>query len=220
MGKELAQERKVDGSVKKLLFLGSGGSGKSTLFKQLRSLHGAGFGDKDRLQFKEHIYAQITEQMRLVIECIEVWNEDAEEKTLELTAAGEEAKAKLMGHANATQVSIHSLSLCLSIHTSHIRNGRGLPTLYMPSQLLPLYFSVMMSAVSMCTQFNAAMAEVIKTLWVETAVKQIYDQRALMKIEDSSAYFWDEVDRVVDENFIPNDRDILLVRYRTTGLCP
>merc|ERR1712083_471332 len=68
------------------------------------------------------------------------------------------------------------------------------------------------------TQFNAAMAEVIKTLWVETAVKQIYDQRALMKIEDSSAYFWDEVDRVVDENFIPNDRDILLVRYRTTGV--
>ena len=64
------------------------------------------------------------------------------------------------------------------------------------------------------------MAEVIKTLWVETAVKQIYDQRALMKIEDSSAYFWDEVDRVVDENFIPNDRDILLVRYRTTGLRP
>ena len=113
MGKELAQERKVDGSVKKLLFLGSGGSGKSTLFKQLRSLHGAGFGDKDRLQFKEHIYAQITEQMRLVIECIEVWNEDAEEKTLELTAAGEEAKAKLMGHANATQVSIHSLSLSI-----------------------------------------------------------------------------------------------------------
>merc|ERR1712083_190576 len=68
------------------------------------------------------------------------------------------------------------------------------------------------------TQFNAAMAEVIKTLWVETAVKQIYDQRALMGIEDSSAYFWDEVDRVVDENFIPNDKDILLVRYRTTGV--
>merc|ERR1719382_1827159 len=68
------------------------------------------------------------------------------------------------------------------------------------------------------TQLTPAVAELIKTLWQEQSVKSIYDQRAVMKIEDSSAYFWDEVDRVVDENFIPNDRDILLVRYRTTGV--
>jgi guanine nucleotide-binding protein G(o) subunit alpha len=39
-----------------------------------------------------------------------------------------------------------------------------------------------------------------------------------MKIEDSSAYFWDNVDRIVSEDFVPNDKDILLVRYRTTGV--
>ena len=59
LNRELNQERRADGAIKKLLFLGSGGSGKSTLFKQLRSLHGSGFGDKDRLQFRDHIYAQI-----------------------------------------------------------------------------------------------------------------------------------------------------------------
>jgi len=171
VGRELAREKKADQSVKKLLFLGSGGSGKSTLFKQLRSLHGAGFGDKDRLQFKEHIFAQITEQMRLVLECIEMVNEEQEEdeKGLELSSEGEDAKLKLLGHATSTQL-------------------------------------------------TPEIAEVIKTLWKEEAVKQIYDQRALMKIEDSSAYFWNSVDRVVDGGFIPNDRDILLVRYRTTGV--
>ncbi len=38
-----------------------------------------------------------------------------------------------------------------------------------------------------------------------------------MKIDDSSAYFWDEVSRVAANEYVPNDKDILLVRYRTTG---
>jgi len=168
--KELDKGRKADNAVKKLLFLGSGGSGKSTLFKQLRSLHGSGFGDKDRLQFKDHIYAQITEQMKLVMECIEIYNEDnEEEKDLELSAAGQEARDKLLAHASSSQ-------------------------------------------------FSPAYAEVIKTLWAEDAVKKIYEDRAQMKIEDSSKYFWDAVDRIAESSFIPNDNDILLVRYRTTGV--
>eukprot|EP01084_Bolivina_argentea_P310788 537841_1 len=67
---------KKDQSVKKLLFLGSGGSGKSTMFKQLRTLHGTGYADKDRLHFKDHIFAQIVEQMRLCLECIEILKEE------------------------------------------------------------------------------------------------------------------------------------------------
>merc|ERR1719414_824676 len=39
-----------------------------------------------------------------------------------------------------------------------------------------------------------------------------------MKIEDSCAHFWNSVDRVQDAGFIPNDEDILYVRYRTTGV--
>eukprot|EP00487_Bulimina_marginata_P009723 TRINITY_DN4218_c0_g1_i2.p1 TRINITY_DN4218_c0_g1~~TRINITY_DN4218_c0_g1_i2.p1 ORF type:complete len:107 (-),score=18.91 TRINITY_DN4218_c0_g1_i2:166-486(-) len=39
-----------------------------------------------------------------------------------------------------------------------------------------------------------------------------------MKIDDSCAYFWDEVRRIAEADFVPNDKDILLVRYRTTGV--
>eukprot|EP01084_Bolivina_argentea_P144655 253736_1 len=67
LGKELQDEKRKDQSVKKLILLGSGESGKSTLFKQLRTLYGTGYADKDRLQFKDHIFAQIVEQMRLCL---------------------------------------------------------------------------------------------------------------------------------------------------------
>lgn len=59
----------------KLLFLGSGGSGKSTFFKQLRCIHGTGFSHKDRKVYKEHISAQIVEQMKRSVECIPFHNE-------------------------------------------------------------------------------------------------------------------------------------------------
>eukprot|EP01084_Bolivina_argentea_P215374 365636_1 len=43
--------------INKILLLGSAISGESTIFKQLRLLHGSGFSDKDRRVFKEHISA-------------------------------------------------------------------------------------------------------------------------------------------------------------------
>jgi len=169
LNRELNQQRRADNAIKKLLFLGSGGSGKSTLFKQLRSLHGSGFGEKDRLQFRDHIYAQIREQMRLALEAIDIANEEEDEKGYQLSAKGQEARDKLDSW---------------------------------PSQ----------------SGLNDAICEVIKVLWAEKAVKDVYENRKVTKIEDSTAYFWDEVDRIVASDFVPNDKDILLVRYRTTGV--
>ena len=55
-------------------------------------------------------------------------------------------------------------------------------------------------------------------MWKEDIIKGIYEERAIMKIEDSTQYFWENVDRIADPDFMPNDTDILLVRYRTTGV--
>ena len=68
---DLSQEHKSKTAVIKILCLGSGGSGKSTLFKQFRTIHGSGWTKQDRLTFVDHIHAQIIEQMKLVLECIE-----------------------------------------------------------------------------------------------------------------------------------------------------
>jgi len=52
----------------KLLFLGAGGSGKSTLFKQLRLLHGNGLKDNERLTYKQSIYQNIVEGMKTLLD--------------------------------------------------------------------------------------------------------------------------------------------------------
>eukprot|EP00735_Rhodelphis_limneticus_P010312 TRINITY_DN3042_c0_g1::TRINITY_DN3042_c0_g1_i1::g.22256::m.22256 TRINITY_DN3042_c0_g1::TRINITY_DN3042_c0_g1_i1::g.22256 ORF type:complete len:357 (-),score=115.21,sp/P20353/GNAI_DROME/48.74/4e-118,G-alpha/PF00503.15/3.2e-122,Arf/PF00025.16/0.21,Arf/PF00025.16/4.4e-12,Miro/PF08477.8/76,Miro/PF08477.8/0.73,Gtr1_RagA/PF04670.7/9.4,Gtr1_RagA/PF04670.7/0.9,AAA_29/PF13555.1/0.084,MMR_HSR1/PF01926.18/2.6 TRINITY_DN3042_c0_g1_i1:589-1659(-) len=53
-----AEKEKFDREIK-LLLLGAGDSGKSTVFKQIRLLYGTGFSNEDRVEFKEVIYGNI-----------------------------------------------------------------------------------------------------------------------------------------------------------------
>ncbi len=71
-------------NIKRLLFLGSG-SGKSTSFKQLRTIHGQVFLDKD------HIHSQVIEQPKNIIELYDELKEDfpTEFGHLKLSSNGE-----------------------------------------------------------------------------------------------------------------------------------
>merc|ERR1719350_412263 len=64
----MSAESKSQYRTNKLLFLGPGGSGKSTIFKQLQWLHAGGFNRSDALMLREHIFCQITGQMKVAID--------------------------------------------------------------------------------------------------------------------------------------------------------
>jgi len=178
LNQELNKQKSKDKYIKKLLFLGSGGSGKSTLFKQLRTIHGNGWSREDRLTFVDHIHAQIIEQMKLAIECIEF-------------LAGEEYgdDSKIPDDFNAFQELSDEAQNAVTILQS-VKDPK----------------------------LNDEIAGACKTLWNEEKIKSIYEQRATMKIEDSSAYFWDKIDEIIKSEYVPDETDILLVRYRTTGV--
>src|SRR5688500_962659 len=64
---EIETDRQKDRTVKKLLLLGAGGSGKSTLFKQMQNILGSGFTSAEKKTFKPQIYEQIIESMNIMI---------------------------------------------------------------------------------------------------------------------------------------------------------
>jgi len=184
VGKDLKEDAKADKQIKKLLFLGAGGSGKSTLFKQLRNIHGTGFAADDRKGFIEHIHCQIQEQMRLVLE------------EMELAA---EAKAKGdNGDDNKVPDDFDRFE------------GLNNPAAKEACHLL--------LSNKNDTKLNTQLAEACKTLWAEEAIKKIYEDRATTGIDDSSAHFWDKIDTVMESGYVPDETDILLVRFRTTGV--
>jgi len=83
--KDLEIERKKDKSVKKLLLLGPGNSGKSTFFKQLASIHNDGFSEENRAEATKSVYDSVLAQMKaLIIECRSLqYDSRCQQKTLE-----------------------------------------------------------------------------------------------------------------------------------------
>ncbi len=79
VGSELERDRKADKKIHKLLLLGAGGSGKSTFFKQLKSIHGEGHSKREREGFKRQIYGQMIEAMQTMIKQCHQRIDDAEE---------------------------------------------------------------------------------------------------------------------------------------------
>ena len=128
-------------------------------FKVLRKLHGEGFLDKDRLGFKDHIYSQVIEQMKEIVDCYEELKEEEPEDFghLQLSEKGEKA-AKFI---------------------DYIRNDMDV---------------------------DANVAENVEILWKEPAVKEIFEERARLKLDDSSDYFFENVQRVAKKEYIPTDK--------------
>jgi len=58
----------------KLLLLGAGESGKSTIFKQMKILYGAGFSKEELLTHRAHIYSNILTAMKAILAASETYN--------------------------------------------------------------------------------------------------------------------------------------------------
>lgn len=59
LDKEMHTQDQADAQVNKLLLLGAGDSGKSTLFKQMKSIYGSGFTERERRSYISSIHNNI-----------------------------------------------------------------------------------------------------------------------------------------------------------------
>ncbi|RCH98001.1 guanine nucleotide-binding protein subunit alpha [Rhizopus stolonifer] len=70
INQQLKQERSQLQKQVKLLMLGAGESGKSTVLKQMKLIHG-GYSPKERAQYKEIIYSNTIQSMRVILKAME-----------------------------------------------------------------------------------------------------------------------------------------------------
>jgi len=171
---ELNGAKEQDKSVKKLLLLGAGGSGKSTLFKQLQNIHGGGFAPRDRTSFRSQIYEQIIESMKLMVT-------RAEEFVEEQIPSAQECAIYQLKEENQSAAD----------YILATRNNQ---------------------------EMTVDIVKNLRILWNDPSIKAIFEVRNRICVPDSTSYFLDNVDRVTAKDYIPNEQDLLLVRYRTTGM--
>lgn len=59
----------------------------------------------------------------------------------------------------------------------------------------------------------------VNFLWnEEPAIKQVYEQRARLQLLDSTEYFFDNVERIGTDPYVPSEEDMVRARLRTSGI--
>jgi len=147
-------------AVSKLLLLGAGESGKSTLFKQMITIYGTGFPEGERMTYQSVIYNNIVTMMQtLVASC-----------------------------------AFHGSPVSCRSSFEYVRG--------MPGE----------------EKISAANVNHFQALWADKGIQKTYENRSKFQLPDSACYFFDNLDRIAAEGYIPSEQDVLRCRVRTTGI--
>jgi len=156
--------------VRKLLLLGGGDSGKSTLFKQLNLLHGEwqkeGISERERCSYKDSIHNNILEAIQILIK-----------KNQEFSMEDPDFEMEEISRQSAYVV-------------QHLTDNL----------------------------IDKALAEHIKIIWKDPGIQRTWRRRSEYQFQDSSIYYFKDIDRIAEEEFIPTEQDIIRCRVRTTGI--
>jgi len=163
---QLRKEKKTIDHEVKLLLLGAGESGKSTIAKQMKIIFLTGFTDEEKAPYKEIVHSNVILAMRSLILCFQ--------------------KGGLLEQ----------------LSDSNQKNAQ----LFMSNTIL---FE---------QEVTPEIGRAVKELWADQFLKKTYINTSDFQVNDSASYYFDSVDRIADENYLPTQQDILRSRARTTGI--
>lgn len=189
----------------KLLFLGAGESGKSTIFKQMRLLYGPKRNDDDLRMYGVTARSNMTVAMRKL--CI-ILRDLGLESELD-KESGETNEAGPMTCRQAYDELVEYL-------VDKTKEPKDVPE--SPVEDWVGYNArAGMTANKDATKFLAHW-ECMKILWESNTMEQVWDRRASKNVVDGHKEFLDDIARIAAPEFKPNQRDVLVARVRTTQI--
>lgn len=66
--------------------------------------------------------------------------------------------------------------------------------------------------------FTDAVVEDLLALWADNGVQEVYGIRSRFQLLDSTSYFYENMDRIKDPQYVPSTQDVLYCRVKTTGV--
>ncbi|KAI9023059.1 heterotrimeric G-protein alpha subunit, GPA3-like protein [Phycomyces nitens] len=153
----------------KILLLGSGESGKSTIVKQMKIIHQNGFTTEELMAWRPAVYKNILESIHIIVNAM--------------------SKYKYAYENPDNQVSMDQVNhLDINHNYSH-------------------------------QPMDTELAVSIKSLWADPAVRKMLDEKSSrFYLMDAAPYFFDEIERIGAQDYIPSTQDVLYTRLKTTGI--
>ncbi|KAJ7609486.1 heterotrimeric G-protein alpha subunit, GPA2-like protein [Roridomyces roridus] len=199
--KALKEQKARLASQVKVLLLGSGDSGKSTVLKQMRVIHQVPFTEQERESYRQLVWENVVRGVKYLldsmadmgIEMPEVYaNAAPKREGLE----GEEGKTPgddLPRHADYPEVGIDEIAADVAmIETAEdLRDGEAFPM-----------------------NFYGA----LDRLWGEEVVRQAWARGNEAAVPENLAYFLPALERLFSPTYTPTEQDIVQARARTIGI--
>lgn len=66
--------------------------------------------------------------------------------------------------------------------------------------------------------FPGNLAGAVRALWEDEGVREMFERRNEIQLNDSAPYFFDAIVRISKRDYVPTDQDILRARVKTTGI--
>lgn len=228
----LHMNKESEKKLVKLLLLGTGESGKSTVLKQLKVLHKGGFTHQERIQYAHVIWCDAIQSMKILIyqarrlgitlECdrndsdlifsrqillrtdplAQVDTGVAGTNYLNDYALKYNEKSKFQRKLNSTGVVDNSLWDDEYVMGEESETDQIKPS---KKELLQPYT-------------REQVAEAIYNLWQDPGIRQTFDRAHEFQLEGSANYYFDNILKFGDPNLLCSDTDILKGRIKTTGI--
>ncbi|KAI8609593.1 guanine nucleotide binding protein alpha o polypeptide [Chytriomyces sp. MP71] len=239
--KQIEQEKKSTERVIKLLLLGAGETGKSTILKQMKLIYGVGFTAEEKSVFRNAIILNILSSAKTLALQMEVLQipfgfdpATAEpcQSTNESVDMLQPGDSIIMGSkmeigSTGSELLPHSReSLAKKVTDDPI--ARAAAKIYQTKgDLSADYHNVAIACEHMKTfdiafgfraneKLSLKSIEAIKIFWADCGVKYCHSRAREYQIPESSQYFLDDIDRFFLESYQPTDQDILMARIMTT----
>lgn len=243
----LQLERNKNKNEVKLLLLGAGESGKSTVLKQMKLLHQGGFTHRERMQYGQVIWADAIESMRtLILQARKLGIEldsDQEKAGGELRKSKEiilrantldQVDARMAGgseflneyvlkYSNGAAAGAHGKQRKQQQQQQqtdkHDEDGLLLTEKYGNEELEDMELELDMDLKPIDQNTNEEIAHAIKQLWThDRGIRQCFHRSSEFQLEGSASYYFDNIEKFARVDYVCDDMDILKGRIKTTGI--
>ncbi|KAG7098346.1 hypothetical protein E1B28_000305 [Marasmius oreades] len=220
--KEWKREREERKGVKGLLLVGQGGSGKTTVLKNLVARYEYATWDRERSIWYTVIQLNI---MSLLLDIVELIYTDLQLQSKEdydehcLTTSGFTSHHGLLIDPLKPLrqlITVPALQRALEEHvrSNHWYSGLGLS----PPVSHPAPRDVFVECSTVKNAFNVVVAnkDSVKALWADESV-QIALKRRTIRYLGSTEFYFEHLDRVTSSDYYPTDEDIAYAYLPTSG---
>ncbi|CAM9974992.1 guanine nucleotide-binding protein G(i) subunit alpha-2-like [Lethenteron reissneri] len=150
----------------KLLLLGAGESGKSTIVKQMKIIHEAGYSPEECRQYAAVVFSNTIQSIVAIVRAM------ASLKVSFADPACAEDARRLLALVDAQEEGVLSPEL----------------------------------------------AAVVQRLWADPGVQACFGRSREYQLNDSAAYYLNDVARISRADYVPTQQDVLRTRVKTTGI--